>query len=107
MKIVKIETMHCDAGWRPWTFIKISTDSSIVGWSECTDSHGSPLGIAGVVQDLTNLLVGQDPRLIERLRWEIYSRTRQSPGSIIQKAIGGIENALWDIKAKALESSCI
>lgn len=102
MKIVKIETMHCDAGWRPWTFIKISTDSSIVGWSECTDSHGSPLGIAGVVQDLTNLLVGQDPRLIEKLHWEMYSRTRQSPGSIIQKAISGIENALWDIKAKAL-----
>jgi L-alanine-DL-glutamate epimerase-like enolase superfamily enzyme len=32
----------------------------------------------------------------------MHSRTRQSPGSIIQKAIGGIENALWDLKAKAL-----
>jgi len=32
----------------------------------------------------------------------MYSRTRQSPGSIIQKAIGGIENALLDIKAKKL-----
>ena len=103
MKIVKIDTLHCDAGWRPWTFIKITTDSNIIGWSECTDSHGSPLGIEGVVKDLTNLLIGRDPRLIEKLLWEMNSRTRQSRGSIIQKAIGGIENALWDIKAKALE----
>jgi len=32
----------------------------------------------------------------------MHSRTRQSPGSVVQKAIGGIENALWDIKSKAL-----
>lgn len=102
MKIASAETFHCDAGWRPWTFIKINTDEGLVGWSECTDSHGSPRGIAGVVEDLSLLLIGQDPRLVEKLYWQMYSRTRQSPGSIIQKAIGGIENALLDIKAKAL-----
>ena len=48
------------------------------------------------------LLIGQDPRAIEKLLWEMHSRTRQSPGSILQKAIGGIENALWDLKAKSL-----
>jgi len=102
MKITNIETLHCDAGWRPWTFVKISTDKGLVGWSECSDSHGSPRGLEGVVKDLSPLLVGQDPRLVEKLYWLMYSRTRQSPGSIIQKAIGGIENALLDIKAKAL-----
>ena len=102
MKITKLNTFHVSAGWRPWSFIKISTDEGVVGWSECTDSHGSPLGISGVVDDLTPLLIGRDPRDISRLCWEMHSRTRQSPGSIIQKAIGGIENALLDIKAKAL-----
>lgn len=102
MKIIKVQTLHCDAGWRPWTFIKISTDEGLIGWSECTDSHGSPRGIEGVVKDLTPLLIGQDPRLTEKLHWNMHSRTRQSPGSIIQKAIGGIENALLDVKAKAL-----
>ena len=105
MKITKVETFHCDAGWRPWTFIKISADNGLIGWSECTDSHGSPRGIEGVVKDLLPLLVGQDPRDVERLYWLMYSRTRQSVGSIIQKAIGGIENALLDIKAKALGAS--
>ena len=100
MKIEKVEMLHVDAGWRPWSFIKITTNSGPIGWSECTDSHGSPRGMAGVVQDLEHLLIGQDPRNIEKILWELNSRTRQSPGSIIQKAIGGIENALWDIKAK-------
>lgn len=102
MKIIDIQTLHCDAGWRPWTFIKISTDEGVIGWSECTDSHGSPRGIEGVVKDLSPLLIGHDPRAVEKLYWDMYSRTRQSPGSIIAKAIGGIENALLDIKARAL-----
>ncbi len=102
MKITKIETLHCDAGWRPWTFIKITTDDDLIGYSECTDSHGSPRGIGGIVQDLEPILLGQDPRAVEKLYWDMYRATRQSPGSIIQKAIGGIENALLDIKAKAL-----
>lgn len=102
MKIRHVEVLHADAGWRPWSFVKVMTDEGLIGWSECTDSHGSPSGIAGVVKDLTPLLVNQDPRNVERICWEMYSRTRQSPGSIIQKGIGGIVNALWDIKAKAL-----
>lgn len=105
MQIINIEVFHCDAGWRPWSFIKITTDEGLIGWSECTDSHGSPRGIEGVVKDLAPLLVGQDPREVEKIYWQMYSRTRQSPGSVIQKAIGGIENALLDIKAKALNVS--
>ena len=34
--------------------------------------------------------------------WDLYRHTRQSPGSVIAKAIAGIENALLDVKAKAL-----
>ena len=102
MKITNIETLHCDAGWRPWTFIKVSTDEGLIGYSECTDSHGSPRGIEGVVTDLKQLLLDKDPRQVEKRFWEMYRGTRQSPGSIVQKAIGGIENALLDIKAKAL-----
>jgi L-alanine-DL-glutamate epimerase-like enolase superfamily enzyme len=102
MKIANIEMFHADAGWRPWSFIKVTTQCGLVGWSECTDSHGSPRGMEGVICDLSPLLIGQDSGRIGKLLSEMHSRTRQSPGSIIQKAIGGIENALWDIKAKSL-----
>ena len=46
--------------------------------------------------------MGRDPRAFEAIHWDLYRRTRQSPGSIVQKAIGGIENALLDLKGKAL-----
>ena len=102
MKLASLETLSCDAGWRPWLFVKATTDDGLVGWSEVTDSHGSPTGLAGVVRDLAPLVVGRDPRAVEAIHWDLYRRTRQSPGSIVQKAIGGIENALLDLKGKAL-----
>ncbi len=102
MKVTQLETLYCDAGWRPWIFLKATADDGAVGWAEITDSHGSPHGLAGIVEDLTPLVVGRDPRAVERVVWDLFRATRQSPGSVIQKAIGGIENALLDLKAKAL-----
>ena len=103
MKVASLETYFCDAGWRPWIFLKATTDDGLVGWAEITDSHGSPRGLAGIVEDLAPLVVGRDPRAVERIYWDLYRHTRQSPGSVIAKAIGGIENALLDLKAKALD----
>jgi galactonate dehydratase len=102
MKVAQLETLFCDAGWRPWIFLKATADDGLIGWAEITDSHGSPRGLAGIVEDLAPLVVGKDPRAVERIVWDLYRATRQSPGSVIQKAIGGVENALLDLKGKAL-----
>ena len=51
MKVAKLETLFCDAGWRPWIFLKATADDGAVGWAEITDSHGSPRGLAGIVED--------------------------------------------------------
>jgi len=102
MKIARLETLFCDAGWRPWIFVKATTDDGAIGWSEVTDSHGSPRGLAAIIEDLAPLVVGREPRAVESIYWDLYRATRQSPGGVIQKAIGGIENALLDLKAKAL-----
>ena len=96
MKVTALETLFCDAGWRPWIFLKIRTDDGLVGWSEVTDSHGSPRGLAGIVEDLAPLVVGRDPRATERIYWDLYRSTRQSPGGVVAKAIAGIENALLE-----------
>jgi galactonate dehydratase len=102
VRIASLETLFCAAGWRPWIFLKATTDDGLVGWAEITDSHGSPRGLAGVVEDLSPLVVGRDPRPVEAVYWDLYRATRQSPGSIVAKALAGVENALLDIKAKAL-----
>jgi L-alanine-DL-glutamate epimerase-like enolase superfamily enzyme len=102
VKVASLETLFCDAGWRPWIFLKATADDGSVGWAEITDSHGSPNGLAGIVEDLAPLVVGRDPRAVEAVYWDLYRHTRQSPGSVIAKAIGGVENALLDLKARAL-----
>src|SRR3989475_8059761 len=103
MKIARVEALHCDAGWRPWTFVRIETDDGLVGWGECSDNR-SPHGIDGCVRDLADLLVGQDPRPVERIYWDMLRRVRQNSGGVSHKAMAGIELALGDIKAKALRA---
>ena len=44
MKIKSVNCFVCDAGWRPWIFVKIVSTNGIVGYSEVTDSHGSVKG---------------------------------------------------------------
>ena len=105
MKIKSIEIFHINAGWRPWSFLKITTSEDIIGWSEFTDSHGSPKGIEAVIYELSELIIGKNPILINEIITLLNNRTRQSPGSIIHKAIAGIENALWDIAGKSMNCS--
>jgi len=38
MKIARVEALHCDGGWRPWTFVRIETDTGLIGWGECSDT---------------------------------------------------------------------
>jgi galactonate dehydratase len=101
MKITKLETLHCDAGWRVNSFLKVSTDEGITGWSEFMEGYGAQ-GLATVVEKLGARLVGQDPRPVERHSAYLYAATRQAAGGLNAQAIGAIENALVDIKAKAL-----
>jgi L-alanine-DL-glutamate epimerase-like enolase superfamily enzyme len=101
MKITEIETFIVDGGWRPWAFVAVRTDVWVTGYGECSDPR-NPLGVAGAVRDFEEVLVGRDPRPVERIYWDMYRLARQSPGGIAAKAIAGIECALWDIKAKLL-----
>jgi L-alanine-DL-glutamate epimerase-like enolase superfamily enzyme len=101
VKIARVETFLCDAGWRPWTFVKVTTDDGLVGWGECSDGR-NPHSVAGAVLDYTPALIGQDARQVERLYWDMFRIARQNLGGTAHKAIAGVELALWDVKAKAL-----
>ena len=80
MKVAHLETLYCDAGWRPWIFLKATTDDGLVGWAEITDSHGSPRGLAGIVEDLAPLVVGRDPRAVRADRLGSLPRDAAEPG---------------------------
>ncbi|MEM7252674.1 MAG: mandelate racemase/muconate lactonizing enzyme family protein [Pseudomonadota bacterium] len=101
MRIKGHEILHCDAGWRVFSFLRIDTDEGLSGVSEYNESYGSN-GLSEVIEHLANSLVGEDPRPHEKLSARLYAMTRQAPGGINQQAIAAIENALLDIKGKAL-----
>jgi L-alanine-DL-glutamate epimerase-like enolase superfamily enzyme len=101
MRITAIEDLHCDGGWRDFSFLKISTDTGLVGWSEYMESYGSQ-GLSAVIRRLAGRLIGADPRPVERHTAFLHGVTRAAPGGINQQAIAAIENALVDLKARAL-----
>jgi galactonate dehydratase len=65
------------------------------------EGYGAP-GLTGVIRKLGERLIGQDPRPVERHSAYLYAATRQAAGGVNAMAIAAIENALVDIKAKAL-----
>ena len=101
MKIASVEPIVCDAGWRPWIFVKIIASDGTIGYGECSDNR-SPRAVLGAISDLREMLIGRDPRHVEMLYWDMYRATRHSVGGVVQKAIAGINCALIDLKAKAL-----
>ncbi len=101
MKIARIEDLHCGRRLRDFSFLKVTTDDGLVGWSEYNEGYGSA-GLTAVIRRMAQGLIGQDPRPVERIMSTIYAITRQAPGGMNQQAMAAIENALIDIKAKAL-----
>lgn len=88
-------------GSRNWLFLKIFTDEGITGVGECS---GWPRVIETAVQDYRTLLVGEDPRDIDRLWHRLFlgSMGHGVLGTVGGGALTGIEMALWDIKGKVL-----
>lgn len=101
MKIVKIEDLHADAGWRTFSFLKVTTDEGLVGWSEFNEMSWNP-GLTEVIRHMARHVVGQDPMQSGRLAATLWSITRMVPGGTNQQAIAAIENACLDIRGKAL-----
>ncbi|MBR2687666.1 MAG: galactonate dehydratase [Aquamicrobium sp.] len=84
-----------------WLFLKIETDAGVTGWGEPI-VEGKARTVEAAVKELGDYLVGKDPRLIED-HWTVMHRGGfYRGGSIMMSAIAGIDQALWDIKGKAL-----
>ncbi len=84
-----------------WTFVRVETDDGLVGWGESIVAR-RPRAVLGALSDLTEVVRGQDPRSIEDLWQRMYRGGFFRGGPILCTAAAGIEQALWDIKGKAL-----
>lgn len=101
----KLETFSCDAGWRNYEFVKITTSDGVVGWSEFGEGFGSP-GVSAAVNALAPMVLDQPVSEHERTYQRLAAATRPASAGVIGQAIGAIENALLDAKAKSLDIPC-
>ncbi|GIG91523.1 mandelate racemase/muconate lactonizing enzyme family protein [Plantactinospora endophytica] len=103
MRITALESLHCAAGTRVWSFLKMSTDSGVTGWAEYTDNQLGSVALGEVVARLGRRVVGADPRRIRLLEATLQSAVREVAGGLAQRAVGAIVNAALDVTARALD----
>jgi galactonate dehydratase len=103
MKIVDVNVWKVDASWRNWVFLRVDTDTELVGYGECT-VEGRENAVEGAVKDMTRRLLGKDPRRVRELTDLMTRRGYWDAGPIVSSAAGGIEMALWDLLGKSLDA---
>jgi galactonate dehydratase len=98
LKITKLETFLVKPRW---LFLKVHTNAGIVGLGEPV-LEGRALTCAQAVKEIEPYLVGKDPRQVVHHWQAIYRHAFYRGGPILTSALSGIDQALWDIKGKAL-----
>jgi galactonate dehydratase len=98
MKITKLTLYRVPPRWM---FLKVETDEGITGWGEPV-IEGRARTVEAAVNELAHDLIGQDPMRINDLWQLMYRGGFYRGGPILMSAIAGVDQALWDIKGKAL-----
>ncbi|MHA7292420.1 galactonate dehydratase [Arthrobacter sp. HLT1-21] len=98
MRISRIETFLVPPRW---LFVRVETDSGIVGWGEPV-VEGRSETVRTAVEQLSELLIGADPLRIED-HWQVMTKgSFYRGGAILASAVAGLDQALWDIAGKSL-----
>jgi len=100
MKIVDYELFEVPPRW---LFLRLETDTGLVGWGEPVVEGRSRTVKTAVEELLDTYLLGEDPRRIEDHWQTMYRGGFYRGGPVLMSAIAGIDQALWDIKGKHLE----
>lgn len=98
MKITKLTTFIVPPRW---CFLKVETDQGVTGWGEPV-VEGRAHTVAAAVEELSDYLIGKDPRNIEDIWTVLYRGGFYRGGAVHMSALAGIDQALWDIKARRL-----
>jgi galactonate dehydratase len=106
MKIIEVKVYRVSVGGRNPVLVQVFTDAGLSGVGEAAVAYGTgaPAAAAMVKELAETFVLGKDPFDIEALWGEMYDHTfwAKGGGSIIFAGISAIEQALWDVKGKAL-----
>ena len=98
MKVTGFELFHMDP---MWLFLKIETDEGITGWGEPI-LEGKAHTVAAAVDEMMDHVIGRDPMQIERHWQRMMKGGFYRGGAVLNSAVSGIDQALWDITGKKL-----
>lgn len=98
MKIGRIETFFVPPRW---LFVRVESDDGAVGWGEAS-LEGYAEAVDGAFEPLRDRFIGHDPFRIEDI-WQVaYRGGFYRGGPVLMSALAGLEQALWDLKGKAV-----
>ena len=97
-RIAKIETFRVPPRW---LFVRVETHDGAVGWGEGS-LEGHAEAVEGAFASLRDRFVGTDADRIEDLWQTAYRLGFYRGGPVLMSALSGLDQALWDLKGKAL-----
>nr|WP_239020650.1 galactonate dehydratase [Nakamurella antarctica] len=98
MRIDRLETFMVAPRW---LFVRLETDTGVVGWGEPV-VEGRAETVRTAVHQLAELVIGSDASQIEDLWQRLTKGSFYRGGPILSSAVAGIDQALWDIAGKSL-----
>jgi len=107
MKITRIDTTYWRSGaelpWKPnWVWVRVYADSGLAGLGETYPRNEAEASL--VHSTIAGLLLGRDPRDIERIWADLYRTFDfQVTGGAEMRALSAIDLALWDLLGKSLD----
>lgn len=106
MKITSVKIYLTKLGGRHPVFAKVFTDEGLTGSGEAAIAYGVGVtAAAGMIKDLAErFLINQDPTQIEAFLSNVvdFAFWSKNGGPIFWAGVSALEEALWDIKGKAV-----
>ncbi len=82
-----------------WLFLKLTTESGVVGWGEPV-VEGRADSVAACVNEMKSAILGKSCEDIEDMFQTLYRAGFYRGGPVLTSAISGVEQAMWDAKGK-------
>jgi galactonate dehydratase len=96
--IAKIETFALPPRW---LFVRVETSQGAIGWGEAS-LEGHAEAVQGAFASLRDRFIGHSADRIEDV-WQVAYRSGfYRGGPVLMSALSGLDQALWDLKGKAL-----
>jgi len=86
---------------RPYVFCKVETNQGLIGWGEGT-LEGKAGATMACIEDFRDFVIGADPMQVEHIWQSMWVHSFYRPGPVMGSAMSAIDQALWDIRGKAL-----